>query len=86
MQMSSPAHLGQRDGVAQRVGEMDIGVEARRVLDRQRHTRPLGMRRALRDHLAEPFGSLSPAEWTPPAGEQVDGACADCGGPRRSLG
>ena len=35
---AQPAHLGQRDGVAQGVGEMDVGIEAGGVLDRQRHT------------------------------------------------
>ncbi len=69
---TQPAHLGQRDGVAQGVGEMHVGIQAGGVLDRKCDTGLLGVRHAGGDHRGEPVGGLSPGESVPAAGEQVD--------------
>lgn len=63
------AHLGQRDGVAQGVGKVNVGVEAGRILDGQRHPGRLGLRHAGRDHGAKSVRGLRPGEVTAPAGQ-----------------
>lgn len=71
---AEPAHLGQGDGIAKGVGEMNVGVEARRVLDRQRHARPLRVLHAGCDHGAEAIGGLLPGQCAPTPGQHVDHA------------
>lgn len=77
---SHAGHLGKLDGVPQRVRDVDVGVEARGVLDRESHPRlPRGVRTRLH-RSAESIGCLLPGQFAPTTGQHVDRACADGGG------